>query len=128
MTERFSSSFRGRLRGCTNARVEPDDQALVGVDSSTRSGGSVASESAAVVVPSRTYVTVEVTSRFRTELAELRRVAELVAVSCGIGELSYDDLPLEGFWASDDDTPFDPTRLEAWRWRAAIRLPGDPGD
>ena len=129
MTERFGSSFRDRFRSRANAGVEGDDHEVVRVDSPTGRGGYVVSESPTMVlVPSRTYVTVEVTGRFRTELAELRRVAELVAVTSGIAGLSYDDLPLEGFWESDDDIAFDPTRLRAWRWRAAIRLLGDPAN
>lgn len=30
----------------------------------------------------------------------MRRVAQLVAVTTGAGELGHDDLPLEGFWRS----------------------------
>ncbi len=112
-----------------NAGDGANGQEFVRVEHSTGSEGYVVSETPAMVlVPSRKYVTVEVTSQFRTELAELRRVARLVAVTTGAGELGYEGLPLEGFWHSDDDTRFDPTRLGAWRWQAAIRLPGDPSD
>lgn len=75
-----------------------------------------------VLVPSRNYVMVEVTENFRSELGELRRVAQLVAFTSGLG---YEAMPLEGFWSGDDESGFDPTRLGVWCWTAAIALPSD---
>ncbi len=132
MTERIIASLRRKLWSGMSWDDPEHDEADGGfrVDPAGEySAGSASLETPDLVsVPTQKYVTVEVTDDFREELAVLRRVARLIAVTCGAGELSYDETPLEGFWRSDNDTRFDPSQLGAWRWRAAIAVRGDPSE
>lgn len=76
-----------------------------------------------VLVPPRPYVATDISADYRTELRELRFLADLLSEAAATAGHSWAPMPLEGLWTRPDNQPFDPTATGCWRWTAMICLP-----
>jgi hypothetical protein len=108
-------------------RVEPTNVAcdrLVNLMGLYEDSYRATTEPAEIFVPPRPFALIEVTDRYREELAMLRATSRDLSTAPASGANSYAAMPIEGLWWSTDSRLADPScGRGSWRWIAGVCLP-----